>query len=737
MPEEEKKEKLKRGGLQGKIFRLCLMLVVTASIGFAVLGFIVLERLLDRAIESGEQETSTVSELSERSMMEMTNEQMSQLARTTASSAYWEIWIMQHDAITIANQVWDVLHNLDKYEEREILPPSKENKDQLALQLLVAEGVEPTEEELSVARKLANLGPMMKEMIRDNDYVTLDLLITLPSGITVTVDTFSDIKVDKDGNPIPFDGRKRPWYKGATENRNYYLAPPGFSDLLDKADLAFGVPLYDGDELLAVVEGSIFMERIETVLSKAHYGETGFYAVISQDGTLIYSPREDGELKKDPTYQTNIFEGNNDKLKEIMKKTFNDETGFEDVVLDGEDYYVVYGNGVTSDWAIFMFVSRKEVEAPTNELLASMEKTNQETLQGFGRIFRHYSIVIMLVIVLLVFGAAVAALLFSRRLTVPIDRMTDKVHNISGDSFTFEMDEAYRTGDEIEVLAGTFEELSDRTRDYIKEITEITAEKERIGAELDVAHRIQADMLPKNFPVFPDRKEFDLYANMDPAKEVGGDFYDMFLIDPDHLCMVVGDVAGKGVPAALFMVISKTMIKNRAQMGGKPSEILEEVNNSLSEGNDEMMFVTVWLGILTISTGELITASAGHEYPVIRKNGEEYKLIETENGMVLGAMKRMKYNDVTFTLGAGDCFFMYTDGLPEATNSREKRFENDGMMKAINRHKDEEPVELLRTIREEVDDFVEDAPQFDDLTMLILRYNGLIKDMNDPDNSKE
>ncbi len=724
MPEEDKKKKFKHGGLQGKIFRLCIMLVVTASIGFAVLGIIELALLQKRAVMSGKKQISTISEISQGSMMEITDENMKRMALSTASEVYWEIWVMQHDAVTVAGQVWDILHNLDEYEERELLPPSKENEGKLALQLLLAEGVTPTEEEMAIARKLANIAPAMKQMIRDNDYYTLDLLIALPNGITISVDTLSGLKVDENGDPLAFDSRQRPWWKGAVETRNYYLTPPGYSDLLDEADIAFGIPIYDGDELLAVVEGSLYMENIEKVLSDVEYGQQGFFVVVNEEGTLIYSPRDFGELKGDKTYKTNIYEGTNEKFKDLVTRTFANEGGFEEITIDGEAYYVVYGIGITSDWTLYMFVSKQEVEAPTKQLLDSMAETNRSTLMEYGKLFSKSTVVVIIAIALLMIQATVTALMFSKKLTVPINKITKQVGSISGDNFYFEMDNAYRTEDEIEVLAGAFQELSDKTRDYIKEITEITSEKERIEAELNVAQRIQADMLPKIFPIFPDRKEFDLYATMDPAKEVGGDFYDMFLIDDDHLCLVVGDVSGKGVPAALFMVISKTMLKNRAQMGGKPSEILAEVNNSLCEGNDEMMFVTVWLGILTISTGELIQASAGHEYPVIRKRGGDYELIETENGMVMGAMDGMVYEDLTFNLKEGDCFFMYTDGLPEATNAQDERLENDRMMNAINKHKDEELSEQLKGIRQEVDAFVKEAPQFDDLTMLIIRYNG-------------
>ena len=186
----------------------------------------------------------------------------------------------------------------------------------------------------------------------------------------------------------------------------------------------------------------------------------------------------------------------------------------------------------------------------------------------------------------------------------------------------FEMKDIYCTKDEIEVLAESFDDLSKKTKKYIEDITAITAEKERIGTELSIAMQIQASLLPHTFPPYPERREFDIYAEMRPAKEVSGDFYDFFLIDSDHLCLVMADVSGKGIPAALFMMISKTLLKSNASLGQSPAEILTKTNESLCADNPVEMFVTVWLGILEISTGKLTAANAGHEYPVLkRKNG--------------------------------------------------------------------------------------------------------------------
>ena len=282
-----------------------------------------------------------------------------------------------------------------------------------------------------------------------------------------------------------------------------------------------------------------------------------------------------------------------------------------------------------------------------------------------------------------------------------------------------------RTKDEIQELAESIGQMEHDIIRYIDNIQSITAEKERIGAELSIATQIQADMLPRIFPPFPDRKEFDIFATMTPAKEVGGDFYDFFLLDKDHLGMVMADVSGKGVPAALFMVITKTLIKNRAQMGGGPAEILQYVNEQLCESNDAELFVTVWLAILDIKTGKGLAANAGHEHPAIRRVGGEYELIVYRHSLAVATMEGIRFKEHEFELHPGDSLFVYTDGVTEATDAHNALFGNDRMLAALNQDPDAEPEKLLRTVREHIDAFVGEAPQFDDITMLGFKYKGL------------
>lgn len=279
-----------------------------------------------------------------------------------------------------------------------------------------------------------------------------------------------------------------------------------------------------------------------------------------------------------------------------------------------------------------------------------------------------------------------------------------------------------RTGDEVEQLADAFRKMEEDMLAYIRSFMAVTAEKERIGAELNVATQIQADMLPRIFPAFPARTEFDIYATMDPAKEVGGDFYDFFLVDDDHLAVVVADVSGKGVPAALFMVIAKTLIKNHAQNRETPAEVFTHTNAQLCEGNDAGLFVTAWMAVLEISTGKLTYVNAGHNPPLLQRAGGSYEWLKSRPGFVLAGMEGMRYRENEMELNPGDRLFLYTDGVTEATDANKELYGDDRLQAALDRQGNVPVRQLLTGIKESIDAFVGDAEQFDDITMLGLEY---------------
>lgn len=274
---------------------------------------------------------------------------------------------------------------------------------------------------------------------------------------------------------------------------------------------------------------------------------------------------------------------------------------------------------------------------------------------------------------------------------------------------------------EINELGVTVEQVEEETLSYMKNLKTVTAEKERIGTELALATQIQASMLPNIFPAFPERHEFDIFASMTPAREVGGDFYDFFLIDEDHMGLVMADVSGKGIPAALFMMMTKILLQNYAMMGGTPGEVLHRLNETICKNNENDMFVTVWFGILTISERKLVAANAGHEYPAIRKSQGKFEILKDKHCFVIGGMSGARYREYELEFSKGDTLFLYTDGVPEATNAREEMFGIDRMLAALNNSPKADPSNLLSQVKDAVDTFIGDAPQFDDLTMLAIR----------------
>lgn len=351
------------------------------------------------------------------------------------------------------------------------------------------------------------------------------------------------------------------------------------------------------------------------------------------------------------------------------------------------------------------------------------------SMPGIERALIGFIITIALsVIVVILLSIAVFYAVVSRQVVQPVNQLNDAAQQMVANlerQTPYQID--IHTGDEIEQLANSFQRMDGEVRDYIRRLSQVTAEKERIGAELSVATHIQSSMLPCIFPAFPERSEIDIYATMDPAKEVGGDFYDFFMVDERHLAIVVADVSGKGVPAALFMVIGKTLIKDHTQPGRDLSAVFNEVNDLLFESNSEGLFITAFEGVLDLMTGEFCYVNAGHEPPFICRKGGTFELYPVPAGFVLAGLEGIRYQAGCMQLSPGDKLFQYTDGVTEATNAQEELYGMDRLADVLRRHADAEPMALLPAVKADITHFVGDAPQFDDITMLCLEYKEKMK----------
>ncbi len=275
---------------------------------------------------------------------------------------------------------------------------------------------------------------------------------------------------------------------------------------------------------------------------------------------------------------------------------------------------------------------------------------------------------------------------------------------------------------EVGELARSYMSMIRDLGSYVDNLRSAMAEKERINAELRLASDIQAHMLPCIFPPFPEHCEFELYAVMHPAKEVGGDFYDFFMIGEDKLALVIADVSGKGVPAALFMVIAKTLIKNHTQTGMTPAEVFTTVNRLLCDGNDAGLFVTAWMGILDINSGELTYVNAGHNPPLIKRADGRFEYLRKKGGLVLAGMDDTKYRQETLTVKSGDRLFLYTDGVTETADAQHRLYGEERLKDFLNAHSSDETEMLLNEVLGELQLYAGGEPQFDDITMLLMDF---------------
>ena len=338
-----------------------------------------------------------------------------------------------------------------------------------------------------------------------------------------------------------------------------------------------------------------------------------------------------------------------------------------------------------------------------------------------------YRTMIIVIGITLVF-AVVYILILNKTMVSPIKRMAGAAKDYINSKTDAGVESSsisqlqIKTGDEIEQLCVSLKTMEHDINAHIENLRTMTAENERIGAELDIAKHIQASMLPCIFPAFPDRNEIDIYATMEPAKEVGGDFYDFFMVDQTHLAIVIADVSGKGVPAALFMVIGKTLIKDHTTPDCDLGKVFTEVNRLLCESNSEELFITAFEGVLDLVTGEFVYVNAGHEMPFISKAGGDFEVYKIRAAFVLAGMEGMKYRAGSMMLEPGDKIFQYTDGVTEATDVKNQLYGMERLGAILNKNKTATPGQILPAVKKDIDEFVGEAPQFDDITMLCLEY---------------
>ena len=572
---------------------------------------------------------------------------------------------------------------------------------------MLPEGVNHTPDIARELKLISNAEYMLAPIFNNN---------TILNNIYLGTTTGISYRYSKSNAYDPaYDPRKRDWYIQAMENQGKSTWLDTYLDSFGSICVTNARSFYDETgSFRGVAATDITLESVQQDIISMKIGETGYAFLLDNKGTIIAHPRYD-DIDKEP-----LKNAEGDYLQAITHITTHDE-GLRTAQIDGRECYLAFYRLPTTQWSLVITVEVDEIIQPAVDTQNKIDEYTREAQNYINDTLK--AVLIRLIIILAASAMIILVLsyLLSKTITNPIKLLLSKVVKIGRGDLETKIE--IKGKDEIAELGDAFNKMTIDLKTYITNISRITAEKERIGAELDVARKIQGSMLPCIFPPYPDREEFEVYASMLPAKEVGGDFYDFFLVDDDHLAVVIADVSGKGVPAALFMVIAKTLIKNNAQQGKSPKEVFEKVNNQLCENNDASMFVTAFMGILEISTGEFVFVNAGHNAPLLKKAGRDFQWLASKPGFVLAGMSDMFYRQEKIILDPGDILYMYTDGVTEAVNRGNDLFGNPKLLSDLNRYRDASLAELLSGIKDEIDMFADGAEQADDITMLALRVS--------------
>jgi sigma-B regulation protein RsbU (phosphoserine phosphatase) len=708
------------GGLQKKLVRLVLAIVI-ATVGLFALAALWQSRMLTSIVEETRvEQQEAISRTSDEIMSAMLEKSFVQSSGLYASLADNDFSEIVKNVYMLQSMAEGLLQNGGTLAPAELELPDLSQDGTASAMVSCEDGVDYTQSEY--LGLIAHLKNPMIAMVANSDKINA-CYIGLADGTHYAVDLNTVDKYDENGELIPFPVRERPWYRGAVEAGKLYLTGIETDAFSGELTITCSIPLKVNGKIVGVAGADIFLDNMDDFVESSSEKE-GYRFVINQEGQVILAPKNNELFSAEMASQaTDLRESSNRELAAFVAETLLRPTKLTTVSIDGTDYYMAGAPMPSVGWAVISVIRRDITEMPEQQMLTEYDEIN-DAATGTFRSKGARTMRTLLLLILLVAGLSVAAALAeSRRIVKPIEEMTKDIYASGSTGEPFGMKDIYRTDDEIELLAESFAELSWKVRQYIRDITEITKEKERVSTELHMANRIQASMLPSVFPAYPERGEFDIYASMDPAREVGGDFYDFFLIDNDHLCIVMADVSGKGVPAALFMMISKVILQSCAMLGKSAAEILTKTNEAICSSNPEEMFVTVWLGILEISTGRLTAANAGHEYPAMLKDGR-FCLMKDRHGLVIGGMPTVRYKEYEIQMEPGDKLFVYTDGVPEATNDEGEMFGLEEMLTALNREPQGTTDQILKNVRMAVDDFADGAEQFDDITMLCLEYRG-------------
>ncbi len=556
----------------------------------------------------------------------------------------------------------------------------------------------------------ANVGKTLSR-IALSDNVVSDAYYASESGLFYVVSDKKFLEENKN-----FDFKERDWYINAKKQGEFVVSEVHSDPFGREEIICFSKPVYaENGEFLGVAGLNVRADKLKKQLDSDDSLDCRFI-IFSEEGKVVVANTE-WTREKDVDLSEYISE-----KMDIYDRIINTESGTKSLTIGDRHLYVAHTRLDSQRWIVAAYINTEQALSPSEQIKNDIILLSRNASDKVIKYVLFVTVFGLIALVSLVIFTYALGNTLSRKLTKPIIDLTESVKNITHGKLEFDCD--IKTGDEIEDLADAFRNMTEELNEHIERIKSESKAREHHIAELDIAKKIQMSILPDNARDFDTNTEFEISASITPAKGVGGDFYDYFMVDNDHLAMVIADVSGKGVPAALFMVISKTLINNRTKSGMTAGEILTEVNRQLCINNDAAMFVTAFFGILNIRTGEFSYSNAGHTPPLIYRYKQGFDNLSITKNLFLAGDEETVYKTDSITLNSGDMIFLYTDGVTEAAAKDKSQYGKKRLYDLLNSFSAEHMTldEIIASVTEDIYEFVYGADQTDDITMLITRF---------------
>ncbi|WP_297964515.1 SpoIIE family protein phosphatase [uncultured Anaerovibrio sp.] len=732
---------MKQIDIQKRILVIFLMVGLLTVVTIGMVSFNGLYDMQKSANESSSRMGDTVAAFAGELATEKTRTQIQENAKEKARQVEREMNMIRVDTEYLANAMTRILTHPERYSMKQLPNPLERRMEAGEAYLLIASVLKEECDNPAVQQEIglaANVADDMEVMATFYKKYQTSCYFGSKYGYYITLECYDSdemyTKIHSDNYHNNYDPRKRPWYKkAAAEGRaiftDVYIGNDSYPEI------TCAVPYYDNNGLAGVAGLDVHLISLYRLASDRSLGTSNINFAINSKGEIIFSSEQEGILA--PGDGKRVL--GQVEEESLAREADNMLKGYSNVVpvhLNGEEYYLAYAPMPTMGWSFGTMLKRDEVLAPANEARANVIAHANEFKKFIRLEFFKDLLKFIVILMIIIWSLVYCSRRLAQQLVKPITVLNDGVMEIAKGNLDRRL--TINTGDELEELAKSVNNMTDDLKSYMNDVTQATAEKERIATELSLAQSIQEGMLPNIFPKFSGNPHYELYATMDAAKEVGGDFYDFYNIDEQHVALTIADVSGKGVPASLFMVISKTLIKNYALTTGMEMEkednmwgqSIELANEQLCANNEEMMFVTVFFGVINIQTGEFTYVNAGHNPPLIgrRQDGTihwEY-LKKTKKNNIMGVSELAIYKEEYLKLNPGDMMFFYTDGVTEAMDNDNNLYGEERLLAAMQAvgTADRPVKDILAAVREDVDRHVAGADQSDDITMLGIRFLG-------------